>query len=60
MITENINLKIATEKIIDLIDEMGFTTAHPIDVKSLRDRITCIIRENLLIQGVNIYSTTEE
>jgi len=60
MITENINLKIATEKILDLIDEMGFTTPEPIDVKSLRDRITCIIRENLLIQGVNIYSTTEE
>jgi len=60
MITENINLKIATEKILDLIDEMGFTTPEPIDVKALQDRITCIIRENLLIQGVNIYSTTEE
>jgi hypothetical protein len=60
MTTENINFKIAAEKILDLIDEMGFTTPAPVDVNSLRNSISDIMRENLLTQGVNIYSTTEE
>ena len=50
----------ATERILDLMDELGFTAPDPVDSDLLRVRITEIMRENIERQGVRTYNVNSD
>ena len=50
----------ATERILNLMDELGFTTLEPVDSDILRVRITEIMRENIERQGVRTYNISSD